>query len=524
MNRQIDLVIFHYHLLPGGVTDVIRLSLKAFSRDPLYRSITIASGRKENTRAMEEAISAVRQEDSCRVDRISLQVFPELDYLAPEETGYGAEETKRLLEENFGGEDAVWLVHNYHLGKNWQFTRALLALAEERKQKIVFQIHDFPECGRFANLKILKDHIPGSLYSLSDTVRYCVINERDRDLMAKAGIPKKQLFLLENPLAEGNKDEIIMPQEKEALINRLAAYAPANGKFHKKGELWLYPVRSIRRKNVLEGGIILRLLKIPANLIVTLPGVSATEKAYSDTVEQAFFEGLIPGFWGTGLLPEDSGVTYKNLIRLSDRIFSPSVQEGFGYMYLNAIAWHKPLIARYLDIMGGFLPLFESYPAHFYKEVLIPGKKKLKTALREEYLRRFASLPREIPAEIRDQLILELDKQLSQEGIDVSYLSVLDQYSVLQTLIEDKGYLKATRELNRELTSRLEGMGRPEGETHRKNLYTQYGFEAYDRAFRSIMDSFSKEKTKESSPEGKEPGVVLLREFSRMAYLRLLYN
>ena len=373
MNQPVNLVIFHYHLLPGGVTDVVRLSLQAFSSDPSIGNITVVCGRDEN-------LDALRQHAAETDETIEVRVFPAIDYLSQKDSP--PEEPEVLagkLEREFSSEQSVWLIHNYHLGKNWVFTAALLQLAEKGDQKMIFQIHDFPECGRYENLNILRDNLKKSLYSSSSSVRYSVINKRDYDLMIHAGLPEHQIFLLENPLPFKSSAPPPPPEERAALINSLSRCAPEHGTFLPRGELWLYPVRTIRRKNILEGGLICRLLDSPANLIVTLPGLSNQEKVYSDTVEKAFMEGLIPGFWGTGLLPEESGITYQGMIRHADRIFSSSIQEGFGYMYLNAILWNKPLIARHLDIMGGFLPLFETYPSHFYKQVRVPGKKTSET-------------------------------------------------------------------------------------------------------------------------------------------------
>ena len=375
MKQLQDLIIFHYHLLPGGVTDVIRLSLQSFYRKTAFQSITLVCGRDENIAPLNNYLNELRSSFPDSRTALSIRIMCELDYLTtgrdPDQTETGL---KELLLRLFGGEQTVWLIHNYHLGKNWKFTKALLALAEEEKQKMIFQIHDFPECGRFANLKILREHIEGSLYSLSDSVRYCVINKRDFDLLNNAGLPSDRLFLLENPLPETDTSEKDTSGKNSSRIKKeLIHYLPEKGLFHENGKIWLYPVRSIRRKNVLEGGFITALMENPVNLVVTLPGISPQEKPYSDLSEKAFAEGLIPGFWGTGLLPEESGITYRDMIQGADCIFSSSVQEGFGYMYLNAIVWNKPLIARHLDIMGGFIPLLSHYPASYTRLFVSPA-------------------------------------------------------------------------------------------------------------------------------------------------------
>jgi hypothetical protein len=241
-------------------------------------------------------------------------------------------------------------------------------------------------------------------------------------------------------------------------------------------------------------------------------------------VEQAYAEGLIPGFWGTGALPEESGIGYKDMIAQADRIFSSSIQEGFGFMYLNAIIWNKPLIARYLDIMGGFLPLFESYPSHFYNTVLIPGKKPHKSELRKEYQARFNAIRPELKKELRESLMGQLDSFLKQDGIDFSYLSPPDQYSALQTLKKDKGYRKECRTRNHDLLNRIERMKKTDDSSHKQKLYDFYGMDVYRESFNRIVASFD-EKAPEETKAGKiPPDDLLLRGFAKLEYARLLYT
>ena len=526
MKQLQDLVIFHYHLLPGGVTDVIRLSLQAFYRETAFQSITLVCGRNENITPLNNYLDELRSSHPESRTALSVRIVPELDYLTlrwdsdQPETGL-----RGLLLKQFGGEQTVWLVHNYHLGKNWRFTKVLLALAEEESQKMIFQIHDFPECGRFANLKILKDHIEGSLYSLADSVRYCVINKRDFGLLKKAGLPSDKLFLLENPLpkSKGAQESIARPDNsglKEKLIRQL----PPQGLFHRGGDIWLYPVRSIRRKNVLEGGFIAALMENPVNLVVTLPGVSFQEKPYSDLSEKAFAEGLIPGFWGSGLLPVESEISYWDMIQGADCIFSSSVQEGFGYMYLNAIVWSKPLIARYLDIMGGFLPLFSHYPSRFYQTVCIPDNRELKKALKRDYNNRFSSVKPEMPAQLQDQLREQLDRLLHSEGIDFSYLSPEVQYETLKQIASDPSYRKECRLINTELLKELSSVKQPAPDQQKAELYKTYGMESYEKAFQSILSSFATPPAAVAPPRTEQIDKSLLIEFARLEYMRLLYR
>ena len=351
MNNPIDLIIFHYHMLPGGVTDVIKHSLSSLSRLKKVGTITVVCGRGSNIETIENHMDRLKTGGA--VAAMSLEVLPELDYTSEQKDLPEQEGLKNILLRRYGSPDAVWLVHNYHLGKNWVFTSALNSIAGDGIQKVIYQIHDYPECARYGNLKILRDHISGSLYPDSPSLRYCVINVRDYGIMKDAGMDKERIHLLENPVPAGDnpaEEEV----DKKELKRKLSACLSGNGRLHPDGELWLYPVRSIRRKNVLEGGFLSGLSDTPVNLILTLPGISPQEKAYSELCEKAWKQGLISGFWGTGVLPDDAGISYREMISGSDLIFSSSVQEGFGYMYLNALLWKKAPDCQIPGYHGGF--------------------------------------------------------------------------------------------------------------------------------------------------------------------------
>ena len=522
MNNPLDLIIFHYHLLPGGVTDVIKHSLSALSDMKNISSIKIVCGRAENSDTVQKHIDRLKADGAAPV--MSIEIISVLDYTSEQENIPEQKDLKDLLLERYGSNRAIWLVHNYQLGKNWVLTSVLNAIARENKQKIIYQIHDYPECARYANLKILRSHIADSLYPDSPSLRYCVINVRDYGIMREAGMDSRKIHLLENPVPAGDNpaEEKV---DKTELKRKLAACLPENGSFHPDGELWLYPVRSIRRKNVLEGGFLCGLLEEPVNLILTLPGISHQEKAYSDLCEKAWHKGLVSGFWGTGALPDDAGISYREMISGSDLIFSSSVQEGFGYMYLNAILWKKPLIARYLDIMEGFLPLLKKGASCFYSSLLVPADKKLKENTEKAYLDRLKELGSLLPSNVEEKLRGELTNLLAGDALEFSYLSPDDQYNVLEKSA-DRSFKNVCRSLNTPLLKELgELKEQPELELA-DELYGKYGEGAYREAFSSILDSFEANSASlnNESRDDKALDKALENRFSRLEFLRLLYR
>jgi len=517
--KKQELIIFHYHLLPGGVTDVIKHSLSPILGLARIGRVTIVCGREENTERLRETIrELVEKEESISVE---LVILPVIDYMNLQKKDLDPQQLKNLLIDRFASRDSVWLIHNYHLGKNWAFTAALNQIAREEEQKMIYQIHDFPECARYKNLNVLKANIQGSLYPVSKTLRYCVINMRDYKIMKEAGIPDDSLFLLENPLPLEN-NPAAETVDKRTLMGKLKSLKPETSVFHQEGSLWLYPVRSIRRKNVLEGGLVTAMTEDPVNLIVTLPGISPQEKGYSDLCEKAFAKGLISGFWGTGTLPDSAGISYKELISASDLIYSSSVQEGFGYMYLNALLWKKPLLARYLDIMDGFLPIMENYPAHLYRSVLIPAGRSLKNELEKEYLQKYRSLETHLPESVKKTLKEDLYSIFSNDFLDFSYLSHEMQYNFLLKL-KSPVLLSECRDLNHDLMEEIKKLNQPFPPDRKAQLNSGYGKRAYSEAFSNILNSFDRPSAEKIPDENHVDDNLLLR-FTKSEFFRLLYN
>ena len=299
--------IFHYHLKPGGVTDVIRMGAEAVIEHlPEVELLRIVCGAPDDIEEIRTVLNK-KAETAGRGKapgfRLEVSICPEIGYSSEngQESPPSPGELAALLKRKFG--DSCWWVHNYHLGKNPVFTAALLLTAAEvPTQKILFHIHDFPECARFDNLGRLREAGISNPYPQTPNVAYALINSRDRRILTDAGLPADRIFLLNNPV--GQTPPAAEAADPSVRIGRL-------GLLHKhfrrtfpacspENRTVFYPVRSIRRKNILEAGLICAASEEKVNLVVGLPGVSAQEKNYSSICEQCFREGLIPGNLGLG--------------------------------------------------------------------------------------------------------------------------------------------------------------------------------------------------------------------------------
>ena len=153
-----NITIFHYHLLTGGITQVISSSVKAILHTAADKfDITIVCGRNEHRSQLIDSMN--RELKNAGIDAVvRSEHMPEIDYIVEQSTQPSIEKIKQHLTERFSG--SIWWVHNYHIGKNPLFTEALVQVAREQpQQKIVLHLHDFPESGRFSNLQALYESL-----------------------------------------------------------------------------------------------------------------------------------------------------------------------------------------------------------------------------------------------------------------------------------------------------------------------------------------------------------------------------
>jgi hypothetical protein len=525
-----DLKIFHYHFLTGGVSTVVRQAVEAFrALLPAVRSVELSAGAiPEGFRSMMERYSAKCTET------------PELGYRRPEAADSGSVARRATgladsLLRSFGSDDSVWWVHNHHLGKNVVFTQALLEIARSGRQRMILQIHDFPECGRFRNLALLRRALSLDPYPVVPWVRYAVVNRRDRDILIRGGVPGDSVFLLENPVFE----EPGPPPRASAGITLRRLLGNSS-------PVLLYPVRAIRRKNALEAVLLCMLLKKEANLLITLPGLSDAERPYSELVQRIFAERLCPGLFGIGATLEQHGLGFRELVEASNMIVSTSVQEGFGYLFVNALLWSLPLAARKLDMLAGTEGLFAGFPACFYDGIRVPVLDA--PSLLNAYRSKILDLSDLIGEAERDRLLEDVGTLVQDRWVDFSYLPVTEQERWLRRLAAyaasegsriGRAAFQGLRRRNRGALSRIadligshkveERAGVKEAEVR-----LRFGPAAYAAAFGRILESFGKAE----SPFTVRPGVgaaaiasapggvrqAVLKEFLRLENLRLLYD
>ncbi len=476
-----EIVVFHYHLRPGGVTSVILHSVRAIAAEmPEIERIRIVAGEEPDGKLREALVAAGRPKGR---PVIEIDVASELGYAASDRAAFpDVDRIERLLLDRWGGR--LWWVHNYHIGKNPALTQALLAVASSRpEQPMLLHIHDLPEAGRFENMRDLEGTVSLPLYPLLPNVRYAVINDHDRRLLIDAGLPSEVVHLLHNPVEAGGIPAVRASEIRKRLADSFGALFPA---FRADSPQLFYPVRAIRRKNVHEAALLAKLSPDHPNLIVTLPGVSARERGYSSSLEAAFKSGRIKGMFGIGESLSQAGIDFPSLAAATDRVVSTSVQEGFGYLFADSLRWGKPLVARNLATLGGIADLLRPDAARLYDRLLVPlevGERSRLAAAYDRHIDRIASSLL-APQAARDRI----HELLRDEAVDYSYLSVEIQSELIDAA-ESSAFCSEVRRMNRALFDGIEGLA-PPASSAATSLTKHFGYSAHVDALRAIIASF----------------------------------
>ncbi len=486
--NEFRLAIFHYHFLPGGVTTVVKLAVKSIlENSSLCKEIAIISGRKDNTCNLTGELQTLFPGIV-----ISSEIINEIGYFNENESfdSRKASVIEKTLEKYRG---FIYWVHNYHIGKNPYFTKILTNFAlRERDQKFIFHVHDFPENGRFRNYSYLKKIITDP-YPQSENIKYSVINSRDYNYLIKSGIDRENVFLIPNPvlppaLKDRNKD----PAKRKVLLKNLEKRAAGLYNFDSSKPIALYPVRAIRRKNILEAALLGSITETGFNLVVTLPGLSSQEIRYSDYVSGLYEKGIIRGIWGTGIRNSPVETDLFVLVDICDFVVSSSVMEGFGYLFADALSWGKPVISRYMEIIEDFRPVLSDTSSYFYNNIFVPSSPFIKENIRKEYKLYIDRL--DLPETIKTALEKNISEIVSGDCIDFSYLTCEMQGEILTRTAEDKGYRSETAGLNSFLTGMTEKIIFSGDKTEPVDISSSYGSEKFTANFLNLTNSFENKR------------------------------
>ncbi len=453
--------IMHYHLHTGGVTSVITKTVQALLEAKQFsyiKKIVLFTGSRKNMLKIRKHFNTTKVEvrfkkelgyiEWLQKDKENNTASTETEHTTASNTALfkSKKETIEKLLQFFishNNEETLWWVHNYHLGKNPLFTLALLQFIKKYDPYMLLQIHDFPEQTRFSALERLI-HVPGEniLYNFNDHTTVAVINEHDKHILQKASIDAQ---LLPNIVTYNTSTQHTNTTDDSNSLKKYITHKKDFAPQYNEGNylLFTYPVRCIRRKNVLEAMLITKMFEarfaIPCVVNITLPGESEQERPYSTIIERLIHTGKVPGIFSLGT-QKKCPFSFQEICSYSDAIISSSVLEGFGFSYLDSVLYNSPLVARSIAQTKQFEYIFSLYwPSTWYKSITIPQHiiQSLPSIISDNvlhfsYKTKIDMLPDIVDEATKESLIASIDSILKKNTIDFSFLSTAIQEYLLK--------------------------------------------------------------------------------------------
>tara|TARA_B100001027_G_scaffold3192_1_gene2082 strand:- start:1958 stop:3394 length:1437 start_codon:yes stop_codon:yes gene_type:complete len=301
--------IVHYHLEPGGVTRVIENTLQAWKDAGIEIEAVVLSGRQYKGSGISNAY-----------------LVQGLDYTTPE-NAVRAETLSKEMEDvaqmALGSVPDIWHIHNHSLGKNPALPLALAKLAQ-KGARMLLHPHDFAEDGRPGNYKALSESYQ-FLYPSTSGIHYAALNHRDLSYLQK---------MLEDSPSKAHLLANAIPDYDENLVHRKVPSLPEN--------LFLYPVRAVRRKNL--GELALLSLVHPEKYFANSLGPTNPNFQREFNQWKQFTSELNLNLtYGLG---EKSTASFLDMVAHAEAIVSTSIAEGFGLGFLEPWTFGKGLCGR----------------------------------------------------------------------------------------------------------------------------------------------------------------------------------
>lgn len=354
-----NVVIFHYHLHPGGVTRIIESQVEALRTYTDTGTIKIITGASSNP-------------DYFKKYEVELVVAPQLNYLPTENVDLqGQYQQMQTFLKDVCPKNSVLHCHNLNLGKNPLVTLAFSKMAQEG-YKILNHAHDFSE-DRAINQAFLKQIITDEfgedlediMYPRLENYRFAVLNSFDLKRLLSQGVDAGRTVPLPNPVVFASSRPAGDKLKWRSEIDNQLGLDP-------KKKLITYPVRVIQRKNIAEYILLTVLFGQEANWVVTQPPKNPIELETYTKWKTFCRAHDIPLHWEAG-----TKVDFELLLRCSDFCFTTSIQEGFGMVFMEPWLLETevkgrdiPMVTEDLKASGIHFPLL-------YKQLVLPNGKEM---------------------------------------------------------------------------------------------------------------------------------------------------
>lgn len=426
-----NIIIFHYHLNPGGVTRIIESQVQTLLEERNYNEIKVITGNCEEKSYFTNL-------------GVDIQVFPEINYLLPEQTNYREiyHSITAILSGICNKEDILHF-HNLNLGKNPLVTLAVSKLAGEG-YKVVNHAHDFAE-DRPANYDFLEKIIEGEfnknissvLYPHIDNYNFAVLNSYDLNRLSELGVSQEHSFLLPNPVVFSSRKLEGTPADWKNEITSQLAIQPDK-------KIITYPVRVIRRKNIGEYILLAHLFSEEASWLVTQPPKNPVEIEPYEKWKAFCEKENINVIWEAG-----TKCDFEKLLKATDICFTTSIQEGFGMVFMEP--WLLGTAVKGRDIPMVTLDLKQSgveFPV-LYPQFLMPDNKELHEHDLEEQFEIIQSIKEEPN---QKKMLFEMNTFLSELLNPVEDALIKRNNEVILSEYSLKTYGKKLNEIYRAIT------------------------------------------------------------------------
>ena len=397
--------IIHYHLATSGVSSVIERASRELTRRGIAHVILVG----QCSQGMAETLP-VRV-----VDGLAYSDAP----LDPQGAENILDALRVAATDALGAPPDLWHFHNHSLGKNRAIPLIVSILASQR-ERLLLQIHDLAEDGRPENSRNISD-IP-NLYPIAPQIHYAFINSRDRHHFIKAGLPAANAHLMPNPVSDADS----IPRTTSKTPN-----TPA---------LLLCPARGIRRKNI--GELILLTLLAPkgTRTAITLAPENSQWLAIHDRWEKFCDANHLPVEFAVvdRIAPNpNSDASFESWISHATHFITCSISEGFGLVFLESIAYGKPLIGRKIEHISNDLAKHGIEYDGLYEKILIPADwvphAILEKHVKKSFTRLWQSWNREAGASECESVMVSMD----HDGfLDFGNLPEALQETIIEKLLD----------------------------------------------------------------------------------------
>lgn len=460
------LAVVHYHLHRGGVTRVIQNALRAL--DGSDDAIVV--------------LSAEPPEEPLPCPVVSVPALAYRDSGSPHEAAELARDLRKAATAQLGAPPDIWHVHNPGLAKNVLMPDALQHLLREGA-RLLIQVHDFAEDGRPANYRRQLDYYQNdaaryaaAVWPNAPQIAYAVLNSRDHQALASAGLPPERLHFLPNP--------VLPPAE-------LPDSPPPPQASPNKAPLLLYPTRAIRRKNLGECLLLARVFP-EYHIATTLAPRNPHWTAIHDHWRALAAELRLPVRFA---LAESSPLSFPELVHSASALLTTSVGEGFGMAFLEPFLFQKAIHGRDLpEITSDFRKAGIRFSG-LYPEWPVSTRAFDCQALRQRFLAAVSQLLKAYQQPANSTQILDAFDRLTASGtLDFGRLDENAQTEVLRQPIQRIFPHSDPRPFP------LHPTDSPDCSTNLQQLERHYGLKAYHDRLRQTYASILQNNPADPQP------------------------